>query len=203
MIERLGRRFARVVTNLVVRFPQLWPLFRPLMRRQFGQLAPIWDRDRSPDAFASLEAALATVDGPVRTVLDLGTGTGSAAFVVEERFPDADILGIDIAPEMIEQARRKSRPDSRVRFRVADAADLGEADGAYDLVTAANMIPFFDELARLVAPRGYLVLSFSIGPETPIYVPPERLRSQLEPRGFADFAEFAAGRGTAFLARKR
>ena len=55
------------------------------------------------------------------------------------------------------------------------------------------MIPFFDELARVVAPGGAVVFSFSGGAETPIYVPPERLRTELGRRGFADFAEFSAG----------
>ena len=64
------------------------------------------------------------------------------------------------------------------------------------------MIPFFDELARVVAPGGWVLFAFSAGPETPIYVPPERLRAELSVRGFMDFAEFAAGNGTALVARK-
>ena len=56
------------------------------------------------------------------------------------------------------------------------------------------MIPFFDELARVTAPGGHLVLSFSAGPETPIWVPPERLRRELGAHGFTDFADFEAER---------
>jgi hypothetical protein len=64
------------------------------------------------------------------------------------------------------------------------------------------MIPFFDELVRVLEPGGQVLFAFSLGAETPIYVPVERLRAELERRGFMDFAEFAAGEGTAFLARK-
>jgi hypothetical protein len=64
------------------------------------------------------------------------------------------------------------------------------------------MIPFFDELTRVVAPGGRVVFGFSAGPATPIYVPAERLRAELARRGFTDFAEVAAGPGTALLARK-
>jgi hypothetical protein len=46
------------------------------------------------------------------------------------------------------------------------------------------------------------VFAFSLGPGTPIYVPPERLRQALARRGFTEFAEFDAGKGTALLARK-
>ena len=65
------------------------------------------------------------------------------------------------------------------------------------------MIPFFEELARVTAPGGTVVFSFSGGPDTPIYVPPDVLRTELAKQGFADFADFAAGNGTAFVAHKR
>ena len=38
-------------------------------------------------------------------------------------------------------------------------------------------------------------LSFSAGPETPIWVPPERLRSGAQRRGFSEFADFRPGLG--------
>ena len=90
----------------------------------------------------------------------------------------------------------------RVRYEVADAARLPFEDGAFDLVTLANMIPFFDELARVVAPGGTVVVAFSAGAGTPIYVSSERLRRELGRRGFGDFEELGAARGIALLARK-
>jgi hypothetical protein len=69
-------------------------------------------------------------------------------------------------------------------------------------VTLGNMIPFFDELARVVAPGGRVVFAFSAGPATPIYVAPERLRAELSRRGFGQFAELAAGKGTSFVAAR-
>ena len=203
MIARVGQRFARVTTHAVVRWPRAWRVFRAPTTRMFDRIASTWDRDRSPDAFAPLEAALAPLDANVRTALDLGTGTGGAALLVARRFPDAEVHGVDLASAMVEEARRKAPPGARLTFEVADAARLPYADGTFDLVTAANMIPFFDEVARVVAPGGHVVFSFSSGATTPIYVPPTRLRRELASRGFADFAEFAAGRGTALSARKQ
>ena len=43
----------------------------------------------------------------------------------------------------------------RVRFEQADAVRLPFEDGSFDLVQLANMIPFFDELARVAAPGGH------------------------------------------------
>ncbi len=64
------------------------------------------------------------------------------------------------------------------------------------------MIPFFDELARVTAPGGAVVVSYSRGAATPIYVAPERLHRELAGRGFAEFADFSAGPATALLARR-
>ena len=47
-----------------------------------------------------------------------------------------------------------------------------------------------------------LLVAFSAGRETPIYVPTDRLRNELSSRGFAEFAELSAGRGTALLVTK-
>jgi SAM-dependent methyltransferase len=195
-----GQRFARFVTDAVVRRPALWRVFRGPLRRQFDKLAPVWDEMRRPGSFAPVEAALAALPEAPRHVLDLGTGTGSVAEIVAERYPEAEVTGVDVSPRMIEVARAK---DTRVRFEVADAEHLPYADGAFELVTLGNMIPFFDELARVTAAQGHVLFAFSGGAETPIYVPPERLRAELGGRGFADFADFSAGRGTALLARKR
>ena len=90
----------------------------------------------------------------------------------------------------------------RIRYEVADAARLPFGDGAFDLVTLANMIPFFDELARVVAPGGTVVVAFSGGAGTPIYVPPDRIRRELARRRFVHFEEIGAARGFALVARK-
>jgi ubiquinone/menaquinone biosynthesis C-methylase UbiE len=201
----IGQRFARLVTDVVVRRPALWRLFRPLMRWEFDRIAPKWDQMRSPGAFDPYEAALAALESPPRRALDLGTGTGRGAFAIANRFPGAEVVGVDIAEEMLSEARRLTPPElaDRVSFEAADAAALPYEDGAFDLVGLGNMIPFFDELARITAPGGAVLVSFSAGPQTPIYVPAERVRSELERRGFTDFADFSAGNGTGLLAHKR
>jgi ubiquinone/menaquinone biosynthesis C-methylase UbiE len=203
--RKLGRRFARLATDAVVRWPLLWRPFRPLMRAQFDRLAPNWDTMRDPSHLNSFERALESVDGSPRRALDLGTGTGAAAFSVARRFPEAQVTGADLAEEMLAEARRKTPPElaGRVRFEQADSARLSYDDASFELVTLANMIPFFDELARVLAPGGWALFSFSVGPETPIWVAPDRLRSELSRRGFSDFADFQAGAGTALLARKQ
>jgi SAM-dependent methyltransferase len=196
-----GQRFARVVTDIVVRWPALWRILRRPMRTQFDKLAPVWEGIRMSDTLAPIEAGLDALASPPRRVLDLGTGTGAVARVVAERFPEAEIVAADIATQMIEEARRVT-DSPRITYQVADAQKLPFADGAFDLVTLGNMIPFFDELARVVKPGGRALIAYSAGDETPIYVPNDRLRAELGRRGFAEFAELSAGRGTSLLAVK-
>jgi SAM-dependent methyltransferase len=200
----LGRKYARLATDVAVRRPGLWRLVRPLMRKQFDAIAPVWDTMRDELTFAPYEAALGAVDPPPRKALDLGTGTGMGAFTIARRFPEVEVVGADMADRMLEVARANTPATlgGRVRFERADASALPYADGAFELVAHANMIPFFDELARVLAPGGQAVFAFSGGAGTPIYVPADRLRVELAKRGFTDFAEFDAGRGTALLARK-
>jgi ubiquinone/menaquinone biosynthesis C-methylase UbiE len=187
------------VTVAVVRWPRLWPLFRPVIRRQFDRIAPTWDAMRREDSFAPYDAALDRIPGPVRRALDVGTGTGAGARVLARRWPEANVVGVDVSRAMLAEARRLSPGAS---FVEGDAAKLPFDAESFDLVANANMIPFVDEVARVLEPGGWIVYAFSAGPETPIWVPPAILRRELERRGFMDFAEIHAGRGISVLARK-
>ena len=192
------RRIARWITDVVVRRPVLWRLLRGRMRDMFERIAPTWETRIGPHHLGALRLA---VDGLSATrVLDVGTGTGVAALALADWFPSADVTGVDLSPAMLAEAQRKG---GRVRYEVADAAHLPFGDASFDLVVLMNAVPFFDELARVTAPGGMVAFSFSLGPETPIYVADKRLRAELGRRGFSDFAAFAADPATAFRARKR
>jgi SAM-dependent methyltransferase len=200
----VGQRFARLATDVVVRRPGLWRVFRGSIQRQFDKLAPVWDAMRSAGHRESLEAALEVLPEAPRRVLDIGTGTGTAARAIAARLPAAGVVGIDVSERMVDEARRLLPTElaGRVRFERADASSLPFRDGSFDLVMLSNMIPFFDEIDRVLAPGGHVVFAWSVGAETPIYVASDRLREELQRRGFGEFQEVEAGPGTAFLARK-
>jgi SAM-dependent methyltransferase len=192
-----------MTTTLVVSRPRLWRLLRAPLRRYFDLLAPRWDAIVEPGHLDALGAALARVPAPTRA-LDIGTGTGAAAFLVAKLFPEAEVVGIDISPAMTAAAEARTPRElrGRVRFLRADAADLPFPSASFDLITLANAIPFFDEIDRVLAPTGSLLIGFSEGDETPIWVPSERLRTELAQRGFTCFRELVVGASTCLLAHR-
>jgi SAM-dependent methyltransferase len=189
----------------VVARPRLWRIFRRPLQTQFDRLASVWEDRIGPEGLIPLDAALERLPEPPRKVLDLGTGTGKAARLVARQFAQADVTGVDLSPKMIAEANRLLPKElaGRVRFQVADANELPFDEGAFDLVVLMNMIPFFEELARVTAQGGRVVFASTRGSETPIYVPPETLRARLGAVGFGEFEEVFAGEGSAFLARRQ
>jgi SAM-dependent methyltransferase len=153
------------------------------VRLFFDQLATGWDERvgaESEQRLAPIAAALAHLEREPGRALDIGTGTGTGALFIASRHPSAEVVGIDISKPMIAEARRKAeRGGSTARFEVADIATF-EASRPFDLVLMMNMPPFFEQVADLVAPGGYVVSIASRGPATPFYTAPETLD-----RGFA------------------
>ena len=197
-----GQRFARVVTTLVVRRPVLWKLFRGRLTRSFDRLAPEWESTRvSPERLLPIGAALDALPVQPERVLDLGTGSGRVARLAAERWSTSEVTGADVSKGMVREAQELASTD-RERYVQADAASLPFPDGAFDLVTLNNMIPFFDELARVTAPGGHVAIAYSLGPRTPIWVPLARVRAELEQRGFVHVADFSVDPGVSLLARK-
>ena len=64
------------------------------------------------------------VVGPVTRVLDIGTGTGLTGMYLQRLRPDLVIDGMDISPEMLEQAKLKMREDGAAVYRALYERDL-------------------------------------------------------------------------------
>jgi trans-aconitate 2-methyltransferase len=93
-------------------------------------------------------------------VVDLGCGPGNLTVGLAERWPSADIEGVDSSAEMIERAQQDHAHD-RVRFSVGDLRDW-EPSRPVDVLTCNATLQWvpghLDLLARLVgfvAPRGW------------------------------------------------
>lgn len=99
-------------------------------------------------------------------ILDLGCGTGEITRRLAARYPDADLVGIDILEGNLEIARRASDTVAdHVRYEQGDAFALGYADAHFDLVVCRHLsqaVPDFglalDEMTRVLKSGGWLHL---------------------------------------------
>jgi ubiquinone/menaquinone biosynthesis C-methylase UbiE len=103
--------------------------------------------------------------------LDVATGTGHTALAVA-RFV-AKTIGIDIAPKMLEQARRLAAEQGifNCSFMEGSAESIPLPDGQFTLVTARhaphhfhNAALFLSEVRRVLKPGGRFVMADQISP---------------------------------------
>jgi SAM-dependent methyltransferase len=115
--------------------------------------------------------------GPL-DVLDAGCGTGFLAFELAARGHRA--TGVDFAPAMVAEARRKAAERGLdVRFEEGDAEQLTCPDGSFDLVISRHVLwtlphpeAAVDEWIRVLRPGGRLAIvdgQFGGGPRTDEY----------------------------------
>ena len=200
----LIRVLGRAVNAAVARFPWSWRLFRGPVRRFSDSVAAGWDervRSDSAEYLMALQAALDRLPAKPARILDIGTGTGAAALELADRYPDAEVVGIDVSAEMVAQASARADLSSRVRFLVADIASYEEEEG-FDLIVMLNMPPFFDRVVALLRPGGFVVNASSYGARTPLFTPPGLLECGFERRGLRTIAVGQVGLGTYYLARR-
>ena len=101
---------------------------------------------------------------PGTRVLDVACGAGQTAIPMSRA--GAKVTGIDIAPNLIEQARARAQAENLdVRFDEGDAEMLPYPDGSFDLVIsligamfAPRPDPVAAELKRVCRPGGKIVM---------------------------------------------
>jgi ubiquinone/menaquinone biosynthesis C-methylase UbiE len=101
-------------------------------------------------------------------IVDLGCGPGVSTFELARQLPAASLIGVDIAPRMLNEARRRRRTEPashRITWVRADAARLPFADSSVDACTGhsflylvSNRRKVLREIERVLKPGGRLVL---------------------------------------------
>ena len=134
--------------------------------------ASVWssggaDYDRISYGIAdSLEHCVLRLD-PQRgeRILDLATGTGWTSRLVARR--GAEVIGVDIAGNLVAAAREKARAEGLdIDYRIGDAEALPFDDASFDAVVSTVGIMFASrpeaaaaELARVTRPGGRIALT--------------------------------------------
>jgi ubiquinone/menaquinone biosynthesis C-methylase UbiE len=178
------------------------------------QVAAHWDRRaagfdedfghsiRTPAERAAWDRILDLVlpGGRALEALDVGCGTGFLSFELAARAHR--VTGVDFAPAMIAEARRKAAARAAtIRFEEGDAEQLRFASASFDLVisrhvlwTLAHPEAAIGEWIRVLGPGGRLVIvdgQFDAGAGPP---PPGSARISAEYAEIGDRLPFLGGR---------
>lgn len=110
-----------------------------------------------------------TITADKAKLLEIGCGPGNITKYLLSKRPDYTIFGIDIAPNMIELAR-KNNPSAN--FSVMDTRQIDELEGNYDGIICGFCLPylshtdsikFIADCYNLLIDNGLIYLSFVEG----------------------------------------
>lgn len=136
-------------------------------------------------------------------VLDIGCGAGELSLAVAAARPDAQVVGVDVSPDLIEAARARVRSIENLHFELADAATWHPDEGAApDLLMSRHGVMFFDDpvaafanLRRISAPGARMIFScFREIDQNPFFreagrlVPPDPAAQPADPYAPGPFA---------------
>ncbi|MCB2109240.1 MAG: class I SAM-dependent methyltransferase [Rhodobacteraceae bacterium] len=120
------------------------------------------DQDQRHISYAA--ACPTPADGSVKRILDIGTGIGQFAVALKERFPDADVHGIDVGAPMLRYGHMRAIDlDVEVHFAQRLAEETGFPDNHFDMVVSYIMfheVPaeatrkIYAEANRILRPGG-------------------------------------------------
>lgn len=83
----------------------------------------------------------------VRSVLDLGAGTGLLTMYVKNIFPDATYVLVDLAEQMLEIAKKRFAGCENVRYEINDYSE-SFPEGNFDLIISALSIHHLNEFRK-------------------------------------------------------
>lgn len=138
---------------------------------RFDRWATTYDRSWTQRIFFGpvhrgvVDVATSLAPDPAR-VLDVGCGTGALLRVVAQRFPGAELVGVDASAEMVRMADAASPLPDRLRFVRAPAEELPFTDEHFDLALStisfhhwADQDKGLHEVARALVSGGLFLLA--------------------------------------------
>ena len=137
---------------------------------QFDEWAPgydhsVWSRYFNSGYKAALDCVASHI-GSHSNILDIGCGTGALELLLSERVTHGAIVAMDISPQMILEARKKSRAHIKnAVFVTSTANSLPLQSDSFDAVFVLNALHhfpdhegFFQEASRVMKRSGRLVI---------------------------------------------
>jgi len=124
---------------------------------RFGARAADYERHAILQATIAKNLAEMLTDMASPSILEVGCGTGLLTGKLLERYPDADILATDIAPEMVEKCQENFKAvGSRLQFSVMNG-ETPATSQTFDLIVTSMTVQWFsDPVVGLRALAGQL-----------------------------------------------
>ena len=111
---------------------------------------------------------------PADRILDLGCGTGWASRRMARIAAHGEVVGLDVADEMLRRAERASSAFKNVRYVWGSAERIAEADNAFSKVLSVESFYYYadqgkalDELHRVMAPGAKLFILINLYKDNP------------------------------------
>jgi ubiquinone/menaquinone biosynthesis C-methylase UbiE len=106
---------------------------------------------------------------PGDRILDLGCGTGWASRRMARAAASGEVIGLDVADEMLRRAEQESSAFRNVRYVWGSAEKIPEADNAFGKVLSVESFYYYadqgaalDELRRVMAPGAKLFILINL-----------------------------------------
>ena len=146
------------------------------LQQEFNQWAQAGRGDEMEDHHSDItEQVIALMNlQPSDRVLDLGCGTGWASRRLARIATGGDIVGIDVADEMLRRAEQASAGTKNVRYIWGSAENIPSQDNFFTKVLSvesfyyyANQGKALDEVRRVLAPGGRLFILINLYRDNP------------------------------------
>jgi ubiquinone/menaquinone biosynthesis C-methylase UbiE len=141
------------------------------LQTEFNQWAAAGRGDEMEDHHSDItDQTLALMDlQPTDRVLDLGCGTGWASRRMARVATAGEIVGLDVADEMLRRAEQASREFKNIRYVWGSAESVPAKEGTFSKVLSVESFYYYadqgkalDELRRVIAPGGKLFILINL-----------------------------------------
>ena len=129
---------------------------------------PVTKHALPPNETWNRQAVIKAVAGNPKKILDLGCGTGSTTIMLAQAFPDAEVIGLDLSPQMLVMSEYKAQQlGLKIEWVHGRAETTKFADDEFDVVTASLLFhetpnnisqAVLKEAYRLLKPGGQVII---------------------------------------------
>ena len=149
-----------------------YQLDKQQVAQSFGRAAETYDSAAHIQRWSS-ERLLERLNPsePIKSIVDLGCGTGTQTVLLQNKFPQAQITGVDFSAQMLAYARSNQK-NSSIQWLCSDAEDLALETQSKDLIFSNfalqwcnDLTPSLAEIFRILNPEGQFYFAIP-GPKT-------------------------------------